>query len=211
MMSWLLVLEDIFSFPPFLVVFALRSLSLFSIWICFSKKFQVAQGPRVTWATDKSVCVHVDCILNKFLIRTLWARIAFYIDLIVRFTSCGPITAVSCFPSVMDIPPNTSIFDSVVWVAGFKLFAHLLIFRRRLLVFLDPVCYPDIAELYYQDFLCLFVEHCDIRPVILMWCGLDSALTSVGGHVHKILTWSFLTSSLGTMLECHGGILLTSS
>ena len=60
-----------------------------------------------------SVSLHVDYILNRFLIRTLWARTAFSIDQIVRFASCGPITAVSCFPNVMDIPPNTSIMTLI--------------------------------------------------------------------------------------------------
>ena len=77
------------------------------------KMFQVAQGPRITCATDKSVCVHVDCISNRFLIRTLWARTAFCIVLIVRFACCAAITAVGCFPSVLDSPPNTSIITLI--------------------------------------------------------------------------------------------------
>ena len=84
---------------------------------------------------------------------------AFYIALIVRFAFCEPITAVlfsKCLGfTSLHIHDYYDLFEGVVWVAGFKLFANLVIFRRFLLVFLDPACCPGTAELYYQDFLCL--------------------------------------------------------
>ena len=68
-------------------------LPLSSLSLCFPSGFASAKYFRLPKPIDKSVCVHNDCIL----IRTLWARTAFCIDLIVRFASSGPITAVHLF------------------------------------------------------------------------------------------------------------------